>query len=410
MALAEARLAVLDTAACILVGAESASAQAIVGMLAGSGGSGVGARALMLGTAAHALDFDDYEPLGSTHPSAAIVPALLAMAERRAFTHAQVLHAYVSGYETILYAGAALGYGHYLTGWHASGTLGGIGAAAASAHLLHLNRDRFAAALSLAMTQASGMKAQFGSGTKALHCGLAARAGIEAALMAEAGMTASAGAAEGETGFLAMYGTSDSPGWGADWPTIESCPPFRKPWPSCAYTHRIVEAAERIAAQPGFDAARVRAGRIHMPKPYHDVAGFLTPRTPDEARFSTVFCAASTLVDGALSPASFTVEAIRRPAVQRLAAALEPDLYPLPEGVGDVSPDAPDTLRLELTGGTVLSETVAHLRGGPASPLGADAVLAKYSECGGDAAAGRAYLSAPPDAPFAAPEPKSLAA
>lgn len=400
-ALGEARLAMLDTAACILAGTETEAAQAVAAMQSASGAGGIGARALYLGAAAHALDFDDYEKLGSTHSSAAVVPALIALSETRPVTHEAVLRAWIAGYETILSVGKALGYGHYLAGWHSSGTLGGIGAAAAGAHLLGLDRARFTVALSLAMTQAAGMKAQFGSGAKPLHCGLAARAGVESVLLAEAGLTAKDAAAEGEIGFLAMFGTADAPGWDRSWPDVEEYPPYRKPWPSCAYTHRIVEAAERIGAR--VDADQIASGVIRTPEPYLAVAGFAQPESADEARFSMAFCAESMLLDGYLKPSSFEPDARSRPALRQLLETLACEPYPLPEGAGDVSPLAPDTLTVTLADGSVIGETVADLHGGPSAPLGADAVVEKYVACRGSLANAQAYLDAPPSGAFRSP-------
>ena len=393
---AEARLAILDTLACIRAGMTHAGP---VTTVAGADPAG---RALVLGTAAHAIDFDDYEDLGSTHPSAAIVGALMALAEGGRVTLSAMEAAWIAGYETILCVGKALGYGHYLAGWHSSGTLGGIGAAAACAHLLDLDEERVADALSIAMTRAAGMKAQFGTPVKALHCGMAARAGVEAALLAKAGLRAGQDVADA---FLALYGDPASPGWGAalPLPTVAAHPPYRKPWPSCAYTHRIAEAAERIAHAPGFEAVRVARGEVRMAAPYLAVAGVARPANADEARFASVFCAATMLLDRALLPCSFGDEQRARPGIVSLMARIETLPYPLPEGAGDMSADAPDTLSVVLDDGAILTETVAHPRGGPRSPLCRDAIVRKFRDCGGAQDAARAFLASPADAPFAAP-------
>lgn len=395
---AEARLAMLDTLGCIRSG--MANIGQVREMVEASGTTGPGARAMILGTAAHALDFDDYEELGSTHPSAAIIGALLALAETTPAPFRAMEDAWVAGYETILTFGKALGYGHYLAGWHSSGTLGGIGAAAASARLLDLGEAGTVTALSLAMTQASGMKVQFGTPTKPLHCGLAARTGVEAALLARAGMVAARDPADA---FLAMYGTKDSPGWAAAMPPpkLADHPPCRKLWPSCAYTHRTIEAAERIADRPAFDVAQIERGRIAIAAPYLAVAGIAQPGDANEARFSTAFCAATTLLDGGLEIASFEESARSRPAVARLLSRIETVPYALPDGVGDVSPEAPDTLSVTLKDGTVLTETIARLRGSPGKPLDAATILDKYRSCAGTE--GSAFLARSADAAFAPP-------
>jgi len=414
----EARLAIVDTLACMIAGAgEPQTLRALAAVRAGamSGPSRAvvadlalpeAAAALLNGTAAHALDFDDYEIPGSTHPSAPILGALLALAEARPVTLDQVTRAYAAGYEAICRLGEALGYGHYERGWHATSTLGPIGAAAAAAHLMALGADRIAAAMSLAASMAAGLKLQFGTDAKALHAGLAARAGVEAAMLAGAGATAASGVIEGRHGFLALYGAAESPGFGTVLPAIGrpvalvQYPILRKPWPSCAYTHRAIEAALALAGQPGFDPARVAEAELRIAEPYLRVAGFTDPRNPNEARFSARYCVAAALAEGEITPASFGPDAIARPAVRAMLARVRLAPYPLAPGLGDMSPAAPDRLVLRLADGSGLAETVAEVTGGPARPLGTAAILAKFSSCGGAPAAAEAILAAPGTAPF----------
>src|SRR6185295_6142765 len=106
--------------------------------------------ALANGTAAHALDFDDHEDLGFTHPSAVLVPALLALGEERGASGASVIDGYVAGYEAIARVGAPMIRDHYERGWHATSTIGAIGAAAACARLLGLDARRATCAVALA--------------------------------------------------------------------------------------------------------------------------------------------------------------------------------------------------------------------------------------------------------------------
>lgn len=415
---AEARLAVVDTLACMMAGAGEPQTVRTLAALQAAAMAGPAravvadqplpatAAALLNGVAAHALDFDDYEIPGSTHPSAPVLGALLALAAARSVTLGQITRACAVGYEAICRLGAALGYGHYQRGWHATATLGPIGAAAAAANLTGLAPGEMAAAMSLAASMAAGLKLQFGSDAKALHAGLAARAGVEAAMLAGAGATAAPGVIEGPHGFLALYGAPDSPGLGDVIPQIGrplallQYPILRKPWPSCAYTHRAIEAALALSARPGFHAARVSGAEIKIPDPYLRVAGFTDPQTPNEARFSARYCVAAALTDGALTPASFTADAIARSEVRALMARVRLVPYPLAAGLGDMSPQAPDTVRLRMADGALLEETVAEVAGGPARPLGAEAIGAKFSACGGSLAAAQTILAAPGTARF----------
>ena len=122
----------------------------------------------------------------------------------------ELLDAHVIGYEAIVRLGETIRYDHYNAGWHATGTLGAIGAAAAAARLLGLGAREFAHALAISASLAGGLKVQFGTDTKALHAGLAARAGIEAARLAAAGATGSLSTFEGRFDFGRMHhGASD---------------------------------------------------------------------------------------------------------------------------------------------------------------------------------------------------------
>ena len=219
--------------------------------------------------------------------------------------------------------------------------------------------------------------------------------------MARAGMSARLDVLDRPDGFLAMMG-----GQAARWhdhaqPRIEGHPPYVKPWPSCAYTHRAIEAAEALASE--LAGAEIDAITLEIPAPFLEVAGKRAPTCEAEARFSVSYCVASALTDGALTLDAFLPDALRRPEVRALEAALETRPYPLPSGVGDMSAEAPDRLTLRLSCGRELTRRVANARGGPAKPLGADALIDKFSKCGGDTQSARRFLTAPATAPFQAP-------
>jgi 2-methylcitrate dehydratase PrpD len=404
-ALTLARHALLDTAACIVAGRNSGQLSTLDAMLAASGEAGLGTMALKLGVAAHAHDFDDYEEPASTHPSAVLVPALLALASKRAgIPLRDLLAAYIAGYEVILTLGKVLGYSHYMAGWHSTSTLARPGAAMAAARLLDLGQAETVTALSIAMTQSAGLKTQFGTDTKALHASLSARSGVEAALLAQVGFTASPEIADAEYGFAALFGTALSPGWGevkaSGLPSISDHPPFVKPSPSCGYTIRPIEAAAKIAAMDGFDAGAIQRITIRMPEPYYRVAGFRKPGNAHEARFSTAYCVAVALADGDVGVAAFEPAALNRSDVRQLMAMVDVDAYELPANTGDMSPDAPDTVTVALDDGRVLTQTVALARGGPGRLLSGDEIAFKYAACGGDPRTATALLRASLDEPM----------
>ena len=401
-ALRQARLSFLDTLACAQAGAGEADSQRIFQAMLAAGhrgdaqtllnGSGLSgsAAALVHGACAHMIDYDDYEEAGSTHPSAPIIGALLPFADLRPAPLAQFLEAYLVGYETIVRIGEALGYEHYLAGWHATSTLGPIGAAAAVARYLGADAGAIVTAMTLATSASAGLKAQFGSAAKPLHAGLAARAGLEAALFANAGVTGNADVWRGAFGFTGVYGgrrleradpLGRSPQLGSG---SEQYPMLRKSWPCCAYAQRSIEAALTLRREEFDDIAGVS---IRMPAPYAAVAGKPNASTPAEARFSTQYCVAAALNSGRLTPGDFEETAIGRAGIQDLVSRTTLEPYVPEFALADMDPRAPDTVTLTMKDGRRIAATVADVYGGSARPLSEADIIAKHRDCGGQESA-----------------------
>ena len=142
--------------------------------------------ALVNGTAAHALDFDDNYHGNCGHATAVLAPALLALGEQRGAGGRAVLDAYIAGLEAMAVIGAGVNIGHYEKGWHTTSTIGVIAAAGAAARLAGLDTNGVQRALSLGFSHASGSKLQFGTMAKPLHVGMAAKNALMAARYAEA--------------------------------------------------------------------------------------------------------------------------------------------------------------------------------------------------------------------------------
>src|SRR5262249_22908801 len=164
------------------------------------------AAALANGTASHALDYDDVNSAMMGHPTVAILAALLALAESRGSRGCDVVEAFVAGYEAQCRIAQAVGHNPYQRGFHATGTIGTFGAAAACARLLNLDPDQTAIALGIGATQAAGLKAMFGTMSKPLHAGKACANGLLAARLAARGFTANPAAVEAEQGFAEVSG------------------------------------------------------------------------------------------------------------------------------------------------------------------------------------------------------------
>src|SRR5438034_7111137 len=254
-----ARRAILDCVGVMLAGAAEPAARIVQQIAESEGGAPlatiVGTRrrtgavwaALANGTAAHALDFDDTNFAMLGHPSAPVLSAALAAGELALADGRAVVHAFLLGFEVETTLAEVLNPAHYERGWHATCTLGTMGAAAAAARLLGLDAGQTRTALAVAASQASGLKENFGTMTKPFHAGHAARSGVLAALLAREGWTASDQAIEGPQGFLHVLGAGQLrmeplATLGAPWKILTSGVAV-KPYPSCACTHSIIDSA-----------------------------------------------------------------------------------------------------------------------------------------------------------------------
>src|SRR6476661_4743642 len=183
-----AAAAVCDTVGVILAGAVEPAAQiarAIIGgegvchVLGTSRRAGAADAAFVNAVAAHALDFDDMCFVSMAHPSCALVPAALASAEMSTASGQVLVDGYVAGFEIECRLGTVMNPRHYHSrGWHCTSSIGTVGAAAAAARLLGLDPGAAGHALSIAASEASGLKENFGTMVKPLHAGLAARNGM----------------------------------------------------------------------------------------------------------------------------------------------------------------------------------------------------------------------------------------
>ncbi len=192
--------------------------------------------ALANGVIAHALDFDDYHGETVIHATAACLPSILAIAENRHLSGANVLTALILSIDISIRLGLGLGSYHYELGWHASSTAGRFGATAGVAKLLNLDTDRIINAFGICGTQAAGVRQVFGTMTKPFNVGKACMDGVISALLAEKGFTSSDKIIEGELGMFDVLtdhpnGTKMLEGLGS---TLYVTDISFKPYPTCA--------------------------------------------------------------------------------------------------------------------------------------------------------------------------------
>ena len=264
--------------------------------------------ALINGAASHALDFDDTHTMMSGHPSAPVIPAALALAESDGRDGASFLAAFVAGVEIECRLGALLNPGHYAAGFHATGTLGTFGAAAAAAHLLTLDEGQWRNAIGLAGTQASGLKSGFGTMAKPLHAGRAAANGLTSALLARGGFTGNTSVIETAQGFASTHGGGD-----LDPTSLERldgrfliADTLFKYHASCYLTHAAIEAASQLRTESGVSVGAIESVEIRGSTGCIGVCDIPEPTTGLEGKFSLrVTTAMALLGDDTTDPAAF---------------------------------------------------------------------------------------------------------
>ncbi|NBH07220.1 MmgE/PrpD family protein, partial [Amycolatopsis sp. SID8362] len=350
--------------------------------------------ALLNGTLAHSLDFDDTHLPSVLHPSASVVPAALAVAESRGATGAQLLDAIGVGVEITVRLGMA-GYDEELgnsvffeRGLHATAICGALGAAAAAAMLSDVDEAGIADALGIAASMGSGLlEANRTGGTvKRVHCGWAAHAAVTAAGMARHGITGPPTVLEGRFGLLQAFCGDQSDvdaivdGLGERWelPGI-----FFKPYPCNHFTHAGIDAARRLRAR-GVDPAEIVELELGAPTAVlRTIAepreAKIRPQSGYHAAFSGPYTVAAGLLGGGglgVFHDDFTDEAAADPARLALAAKVRcvPDAR-----CDEIFPHQfPAVLRARLRDGSELEERVDANRGGPQNPLSADELATKF--------------------------------
>jgi 2-methylcitrate dehydratase PrpD len=315
--------------------------------------------------AGHVLDFDDLHMESTTHISAVCVPTALATGGGA--------RGYLAAAGVMARLGMALGWPHYSAGWHATCTAGAPASAAGAAVAAGLSTEQIATAIALAIPAAGGVQRAFGTDAKSLQVGFAVEAGIRAARLAAAGARADPSALEA---WLALVGgdpAADVTGrGGAAVPGGLAV----KIYPCCYALQRPISALAGLAG-----ATRDPAGiaRIVLRTPEASVTPLIhhRPQTGLQGKFSLEYGAAAALLDGYPGFASFTDEAVRRPAARRLAGLVEVKLDPGGAGLLDGELEA----AVHTAGGEVSRAVLRYPPGSPASPPGLAGMAAKLACC-----------------------------
>ena len=336
--------------------------------------------ALFNGIAAHALDFDDASSPMSGHPSIALLPCLIALAEVRHIEGIRVASAYVVGFEVCCKLGRALDLTHYSRGWHMTATMGTIGAAAACGHLLGLDAERITHAIGLALAQTGGTRENFGTDAKAFQAGQANAAAIRAVLLAERGFTASPHALDGGAGFTKLYsgGENIAPALatlGSQPLEIDGSGIEVKKYPACYGIHRPLDGLFDLMAERSFELEDVE--RIDIETSYGVLAPLVRhpPRNGTEGKFSMEYTIAAAIADRGVRLSSYSDEAVTRPSIAPYLgriATREVTATMIPRWA---------SIAVVFKDGQIRKRRIDALRGSPQSPLSDEELLAKVSDC-----------------------------
>ena len=393
-----ARRAILDTLGVTLAGSVEPTAERVRALIAHRRATdeatiigtpltaSVEDAALANGTASHALDYDDLNQSLSGHPSVPILSAVWPLAERQRAPGAALITAFTAGVEIEAKLGRALNPAHYEIGWHATATLGIFGAAGAAARLLRLPVERTAHALAIAASMASGIKANFGTDCKPLHVGHAARCGLEAALLAEAGFTGNPRALEHGDGFGATHSGGSRPAWdlttaglGAPHDLVDPGIGVKR-FPACASTHQALDATLALAEEHAIDptaVASVECGVSYL-APHQLI--YDQAETGLQGKFSMPYCVSVALLDRTVGLAQFAEERVRRADVKALMPRVRMYIHP-EQTTRESLPSRFTEVAIRLNDGRRLVRRVSQAKGQPRDPLTDAELTEKFHDC-----------------------------
>jgi 2-methylcitrate dehydratase PrpD len=335
--------------------------------------------ALANGTTAHALDFDDIG-LEIGHPSVAVIPSALAVAEAVAATGRELVDALVVGYEVASRLGTAAGGvdGPYRRGFHGTAVYGVFGATAAAARLLRLDVDQVRQAFGIAASEAGGVRANFGTMTKPLHAGETNRAGVLAAMLAGDGFSASRDAIEGRYGWgdAIASGSYDeaalTKGLGEGF-AIEDGVDVKQ-YPCCGGNHAAINLIRRVIADEGVQPADIVSVEIDQSRYVaKEILLYPWPSTGLEGKFSLAYNVAEACERGNVTIDSFGSSRVDE---------LEP--WRGKVKVRDMEGRPPVAVRIHLAGGRVVTGVQpsgsGNQRGGHSDPLSVDEIKDKFCQ------------------------------
>ena len=329
--------------------------------------------AMLNGITSHTFDFDDTHLRTIIHPAGPVASAALALVEHTGGSGRQLVDAIVLGIDVTCRVGNAIYPDHYDRGWHITGSTGMLGAAAACARILGLDAHRTAMALGIASSQPVGIREQFGTMTKALHPGAAARVGLMSALLAKHGYTASQRAIEAPRGLVATYSTK------RDWREIgdelgerfEIAFNTYKPFACGVVIHPAIDGCVQLRNAHRITATDVDRIELRVHPLVLELCGKTAPRTGLEGKFSVYHACAAGIVFGQAGEAEFANDVVQREDIVALRGRIHATVdAAIAEAAADVT--------IHATDGRTLHLFIAHAVGSLERPMSDDDLARKF--------------------------------
>ncbi|MHA1109316.1 MAG: MmgE/PrpD family protein [Alphaproteobacteria bacterium] len=340
------------------------------------------------GAAMHADNFDDTNPQpsparnGGIHATAAVLPAVLAVAEAGGRSGRDMEEAFHIGVEVSCKLSHAMGARHYEGGFHTTGTLNVFGAAAASSRLHRLNAEEACHALACAASQAGGVRANFGAMVEQLHTGFAAEGGLIAADLAHRGLTGAPAILEAPLGWFeaaaggweadAIEGRLGAP-WAFDDPGM-----WIKPFPNGALTHTGMTLMGDLIAEHSIAADQVARVRVATNRRIANTLVHHRPEDALQAKFSIEFALAVLLIEGRAGLAEFSDEMVQRPDIREMIGRI--DYVPYDEAEPGYS-NVTTLIEVDLADGAMHSGRADYGLGSTRRPLGMEEITEKFLGC-----------------------------
>ncbi len=395
-----ARHGIIDCVACALAGASEELTKILVGFAQDNGsgnaatliGQGMKASApmaaLVNGAMGHALDYDDITRPFKGHPSVVCLPPALAVGEAVGASGREVMLAYMIAFEV----GCAIGEGMGIDyaddlGWHPTAPLGTLSAAAAAARLLGLSHEQTTMALSLAASNACGLRENFGTMTKPFHAGNSSRGGVTAAMLVKRGYKAATTGLEGRFGF--MHAFSGGRGEDVDKPLehlgkqfyLEQPGVTIKKYPCCGSTHTPLDAFFELRKSKKIDHRQVESVDVLVDFDPPRSLIHSDPHSALEGKFSIQYTIAAALVDDKVGLAQFEDDGqVMRPEIRALIPKIKMKRNPGNEGKPSWV-EAYNELRITLKDGTVLSQGQPRNYEGPVIGVTPEGMDMKFRDC-----------------------------